>query len=591
MEKQREEGRNQTDRGNSESPEIEELQEEGKKKKNETELWARKYAPQGYADLLSDDAVNRNSITWMRLWDECVFKRRHTVQAIESRLNDRERMTFSMENRFGNRARRPHFKILLLTGPAGSGKTTLAGAIARLCGYATVELNASDSRNAPDFEKAIDGALRNQYTIDNGNKPNCLILDEIDGAPADAIKFLAKTIQGTGKKAIKRPIIAICNSLFTTSLRELRPLCLVLNVNAMRRERLVERLQKIAQIENVNIDTFSLEKLVELTECDVRSSLNTLQLLGNSNQGKRITAKQVEQAAESSVQNANKSLFEAFSMVLEFSRHLDNKGHLFSMKQRLQRIERVAIDQVATTQNYSLMKYMIVFYAKLHMIVATHAKTHFQIPQSDFQMLQKSKACTEVLSTLRGSRHAGLSALPLLFDVYPYLVQIVQPAMRATNETLYTKKEKDQIEHTIQVMIDYSLTFVPTTIDNDTKFVFQPPIDQVVQYPVTSSESSGTDLPNAARQMIAKKIELIKLGSSFSAISVDDSEDVPERSETPGGSSRMKQIEEQERNKNCSRTEAPVPETSGTIGQVHYRYNQGFSNAVKKPVRMMDLLN
>ncbi|PAV74651.1 hypothetical protein WR25_25649 isoform B [Diploscapter pachys] len=345
MEKQREEGRNQTDRENPESPEIEELQEEGKKKKDGAELWARKYAPQGYADLLSDDAVNRNSITWLRLWDECVFKRRHTVQAIESRLNDRERMTFSMENRFGNRARRPHFKILLLTGPAGSGKTTLAGAIARLCGYATVELNASDSRNAPDFEKAIDGALRNQYTIDNGNKPNCLILDEIDGAPADAIKFLARTIQGTGKKAIKRPIIAICNSLFTTSLRELRPLCLVLNVNAMRRERLVERLQKIAQIENVNIDTFSLEKLVELTECDVRSSLNTLQLLANSNQGKRITAKQVEQAAESSVQNANKSLFEAFSMVLEFSRHLDNKGHLFSMKQRLQRIERVAIDQ------------------------------------------------------------------------------------------------------------------------------------------------------------------------------------------------------------------------------------------------------
>ena len=63
-----------------------------------------------------------------------------------------------------------------------------------------------------------------------------------------------------------------------------------------------------------------------------------------------------------------------------------------------------------------------------------------------------------------GSRHAGLSALPLLLDVYPYLVQIVQPAMRAVsliffsrnkifckfqaNETLYTKKEKEQIEHT-----------------------------------------------------------------------------------------------------------------------------------------------
>ena len=31
------------------------FQEEENKKKDGTELWARKYAPQGYADLLSDD--------------------------------------------------------------------------------------------------------------------------------------------------------------------------------------------------------------------------------------------------------------------------------------------------------------------------------------------------------------------------------------------------------------------------------------------------------------------------------------------------------------------------------------------------------
>lgn len=45
------------------------------------------------------------------------------------------------------------------------GKTTLANIVARQAGYAVVELNASDSRNVPDFEKALEGAVRTSRTI------------------------------------------------------------------------------------------------------------------------------------------------------------------------------------------------------------------------------------------------------------------------------------------------------------------------------------------------------------------------------------------------------------------------------------------
>lgn len=57
-------------------------------------------------------------------------------------------------------------QIVLLSGPAGLGKTTLANIVARQAGYAVVELNASDSRNIPDFEKALEGAARTSRTLD-----------------------------------------------------------------------------------------------------------------------------------------------------------------------------------------------------------------------------------------------------------------------------------------------------------------------------------------------------------------------------------------------------------------------------------------
>lgn len=36
-------------------------------------LWVDKYAPKGFADLLSQDETNRNVLKWVRGWDEQVF--------------------------------------------------------------------------------------------------------------------------------------------------------------------------------------------------------------------------------------------------------------------------------------------------------------------------------------------------------------------------------------------------------------------------------------------------------------------------------------------------------------------------------------
>lgn len=64
-------------------------------------------------------------------------------------------------------------------------------------------------------------------------RPNCLIFDEIDGAPAASIELLLKYIQGKllprskkGKEQSEkmsdgctRPVVCICNEPYTPSLR------------------------------------------------------------------------------------------------------------------------------------------------------------------------------------------------------------------------------------------------------------------------------------------------------------------------------------------------------------------------------------
>ncbi len=184
-------------------------------------LWVEKYAPKSFLDLLSDEQINRDVVRWLKTWDTCVFGAKEDNAAAAAAKKAAAKKSFNNyksgagNHRDGGGAAaaaamlaensdphgRPEYKAILLCGPPGLGKTTLAHVVARHCGYRSVEINASDDRSGTSLTARVLDAVQMQSVMGE-KRPNCLVIDEIDGAAGgaegkSAISALIKVITAT----------------------------------------------------------------------------------------------------------------------------------------------------------------------------------------------------------------------------------------------------------------------------------------------------------------------------------------------------------------------------------------------------------
>lgn len=176
---------------------------------------------------------------------------------------------------------------IIITGIPGIGKTTTIKCIvSRLYGKymkdAVLELNASDDRGIRAVQDTITNFCKKKLDINNDGenkyaRHKIIVLDEADNMTQKAqisISNLMEKYHGTTRFAFT------CNSS-ADIIESIQSRCNIIRYMRLTVDQIHSRLKYICDIENVKYDNNALKIIATISQGDIRSAINNLQLVYN----------------------------------------------------------------------------------------------------------------------------------------------------------------------------------------------------------------------------------------------------------------------------------------------------------------------
>ncbi len=259
-------------------------------------------------------------------------------------------------------------KPLLLLGQPGIGKTTIVNIIAKKFMYDIICLNASDVRNKQQLYDVL-----NPITNNFGLFGNVIVfIDEVDGIHGrhdyGGVEMLIKIL-----KEPVIPIILAANSDYTDKIMNIKKVTKTVYFHPVPPRLLLLYIRNILKLENIKIKYDQLYKLVIDSKSDIRSMLNSLQVIATGFkpiQEKSLINKNIEICVTNffnacSIDKARTILYsmrvDPYTVINAFySTVMANNIPLTILTKMLQSLSKADMlyAKIIKTQSWTLLKYL-----------------------------------------------------------------------------------------------------------------------------------------------------------------------------------------------------------------------------------------
>ena len=200
-------------------------------------MWSEKYRPQRLIDLIGNEDARKSFVEWFKKW-------------------------------------RKGTKPLLLVGPPGIGKTTMANLASRDFNFDMISLNASDVRNKKNIQEILEPVLGNQTVL---GQP-MIFIDEVDGIHGRSDYGGVEALINILKESTI-PIILAANNGSSDKMKKIKKVVKTIVLRPLPPRLLRLYLNMILEKENAQINPGILIKLISESNGDIRSMLNSSQAL------------------------------------------------------------------------------------------------------------------------------------------------------------------------------------------------------------------------------------------------------------------------------------------------------------------------